>query len=282
MRDGFAPYQKLLDRSREISLLAGAADLLGWDQETYMPPKALAFRADQLAHLSGLTHRLFTARAVGEWIAACEDRRFPADSMEAADVREWRRAYDRETKLPTALVEEFQRARSHAREAWVEARKQSEFALFLPHLEKIIGLNRQMADCWGYQESPYDALMDAYEPGARTSELRVLFADLRKAIGTVLTTAVERSKQVKPDLLAGRYPIAKQQAFNREVAETIGFDFAAGRIDTTAHPFCTSPGPGDCRLTTRYYERSFTESLYGILHEAGHGIYDQGLPEARQ
>jgi carboxypeptidase Taq len=278
MKTSFAPYQKLLKRTREIALLGGAADLLAWDQETYMPPKALAFRADQLAHLSGLTHRLFVADTVGGWIKACEDHRFAPGSIEAANVREWRRAYDRATKLPASLVEEFQRTRAHAREAWVAARAKSDFALFQPHLEKIVGLNRQMADCWGYQESRYDALLDAYEPDARASELRTLFSELRPAIVKVLGAAMRRMAKNPPPDLSGRYPVARQQAFNREVAEAIGFDFGAGRIDTTAHPFCTTPGAGDCRLTTRYNETDFAQSLYGILHEAGHGLYEQGLP----
>jgi carboxypeptidase Taq len=274
----FAPYRKLLRRSQEIARLGGAAELLGWDQETYMPPKAIDFRAEQLAHLGGLTHRLFTARTVGAWIAACEDHGFPAGSTEAANVREWRRVYDRATCVPARLVEAMQRARAHAREAWVEARKRSEFELFAPHLQKILGLTRQMADCWGYADSPYDALLDEYEPGARARDLRQLFAELQPAIGRILGPATDKSRATPRSMIEGDYPVDRQQAFNREVAAAIGFDFEAGRIDTTAHPFCSSPGPGDCRLTTRYHERDFLVSLYGVLHEAGHGLYDQGLP----
>ena len=274
----FAPYRKLLKRSREIALISGAAEALNWDIETYMPPKALGFRADQLAHMSGHTHRLFTARKVGEWLSACEQHGFPSGSPEAANVREWRRLYERATKLPASLVEKFERARAHAREAWKKARHESNFRLFQPHLEKLLKLTRQKADCWGFAESPYDALAEGFEPGIRTSQLRALFTELRPAIGGVLATAVERSAGTPADLLDGDYPIAAQQGLNRRVAEALGFDFEAGRIDTTTHPFCITLGPGDCRLTTRYNERNFTQSLYGILHEAGHGLYEQGLP----
>jgi carboxypeptidase Taq len=269
------PYQKLRSRAREIALIDGAGHLLAWDQETYMPSKALEFRADQMAHLSGWTHRLFTASEVGDWIKACEDHGYLVTSKEAANVREWRRSYDRATKLPTDLVEEFERARALARNAWVEARRQSSFRLFEPHLQHILELSRQMAEHRGYQEARYDALLEEYEPGARASQLRPLFAELRAAIVKFLPTACERSSKIR--LLEGDYPIAAQQAFNREVAEAIGFDFDAGRIDTTTHPFCSGMGPNDCRLTTRYNPRDFTQSLYGILHEAGHGLYDQGL-----
>jgi carboxypeptidase Taq len=274
----FAPYRKLSKRAREIAWVSGAAEALTWDIETYMPPKALGFRAEQLAHLSGHTHRLFTAKKVGEWIAACEQHGFAPESPEAANVREWRRLYDRATKLPARLVEKVERTRAHAREAWKKARLASDYRLFKPHFEKLLALNRQKADYWGFQESPYDALADGYEPGIRASQLRVLFAELRPAIGGILSAALERSAAVPPDLLQGHYPIAAQQALNRRVAEAIGFDFTAGRIDTTTHPFCTTLGPCDCRLTTRYNEQNFAQSFYGILHEAGHGLYEQGLP----
>ncbi len=272
------PYKKLLKRAREIALVASASELLSWDLETYLPTKGVGYRAEQLAHLSGHTHRLFIAKKVGDWISACEQHGFPPGSDEAANVREWRRRYDRATKLPTRLVEKFQRVRTHAREAWRQARQQSDFSLFKPHLKKLLELNRQMADCWGFQESPYDALMDEYEPGGRASHVRALFAELRPSIVSVLGPALERSAAVPPELLHGTYPVAAQQALNQEVATALGFDFQAGRIDTTTHPFCSTHGPADCRLTTRYNEQNFTQSFFGVLHEAGHGLYEQGLP----
>lgn len=278
MAETFAAYRKLQKRVREIAWLGGAAEALNWDLETYMPSKALGFRAEQLAYLGGRTHRLFTAKQVGAWLAECEAHGYAAESGEAANVREWRRLYDRATKLPPALVEKSERARAHAREAWKQARKEADFKKFKPHLEKLLQLNRQKADCWGFEESAYDALLDAYEPGARARELRVVFGELRPAIGEILKSALEYSAGVPEDLLEGNYPVAAQQAFNQEVAKAMGFDFEAGRIDTTTHPFCTTLGPGDCRLTTRYNERNFAQSLYGILHEAGHGLYEQGLP----
>jgi carboxypeptidase Taq len=278
MAADFGPYRKLLKRAHEIALVSGASELLTWDAETYMPPKALDFRAEQLAHLGGHTHRLFTSRKVGQWISECEQHGFAADAPEAANVREWRRHYDRATKIPTRLVEKFERTRAHAREAWKEARQKSKFKLFKPHLQKLLDLNRKRADCWGYEESPYDALLEEYEPGMRVGQLRALFAELRSAIGSILGPAVERSASVPANLLEGEYPLASQQALNSKAAEAIGYNFEAGRIDTTTHPFCTTLGMGDCRLTTRYNERDFTQSFYGILHETGHGLYEQGLP----
>ncbi len=273
----FPPYKTLLARAKEIALVDSATALLNWDEETFMPRQALPFRAEQLAYFSGWSHRQFTAPEVGDWIKSCEDHAFAPDSDEATNTREWRRAYDRATKLPPELVEEFNRATTLARDAWAEARKRSEFAHFQPHLEKLLQLSRQMADKWGFVECAYDALLDGHERGARASQLKELFAKFRPALVAVLGLAVENSEAIPESFLEGDYPIAAQQAFNREVAEAFGFDFNAGRIDTTTHPFCTGLGPGDTRLTTRYNERDFTESFYGVLHEAGHGLYDQGL-----
>ena len=280
MSDALPAYRKLLKRAREISLLASTSEVLGWDEETYLPTKALDHRAEQMAYLSGRAHRLFTAAQVGDWISECEQHGFVADSDEAANVREWRRSYARKTKIPARLVEKFQRVRTHAREAWGEARKQSKFKLFRPHFQKLLDLHLQFADLWGYTGSPYNAHLDEYEPGARAEDLRELFAKLRPEIVSILGPAVERSAKTPRSMLNGHYPVAAQQAFNREVATAMGFDFNAGRIDTTTHPFCSGLGPSDCRLTTRYNEQDFTQSLYGIMHEAGHGLYDQGLPKA--
>jgi carboxypeptidase Taq len=242
-----------------------------------MPPRALPFRAEQLAYLSSAAHRRFTAKKCGDLIAQCEQHGFAPDSDAAANVREWRRHYDRATKVPARLVAKLERVRAHAREAWKHAREQSEFRRFKPHLQKMVDLSRQMADCWGFQESPYDALIEGYEPGVTASQLRAQFSVLQPALVAVLGPAREKSAAIPEDFLAGHYPVTAQQAFNRQVAAALGFDFDAGRVDATTHPFCETLGPGDCRLTTRYDERNFAQSLYGVLHEAGHGMYEQGL-----
>ena len=273
-----APYKKLVKRSHEIALATSTAQAMSWDQETYMPPKALPYRAEQLAWLGGHAHKRFIAGQVGEWISECEQDGLAPESAASGNVREWRRNYDRATKVPTRLVEKLERVRAHAREAWKQARQQNKFSLFRPHLDKVLALAKQMTDCWGYKESPYDALVEGYEPGATASQLRQIFSELRPAITSVLRPAVAKSAHVPKDLLKGDYSVAAQQAFNRKVAEAIGFDFKAGRIDTTTHPFCSTLGAGDCRLTTRYGATDFTQSLYGVLHEAGHGMYEQGLP----
>jgi carboxypeptidase Taq len=278
-------YDALLQRSREIALYNSTASLLAWDQETYMPTKAGAYRAEQLSQLAGLTHKLGTSSEIGDWIKACEDD-LPAsadageNALRAANVREWRRDYDRATKLPMRLVEEMARTGSLAREAWQQARQDSAFTEFAPWLEKILALVREQAECWGYQDCAYDALLEGYEPGARVAELNPLFADLQKQLTPLIPKLQKVTGSVDPARLEGNYPAAQQAIFNRTVAEALGFDFEAGRIDTTVHPFCTEMGPKDCRLTTRYNERDFSSSLSGTIHETGHGLYTQGLDAA--
>jgi carboxypeptidase Taq len=279
-------YDSLLQRSREIAVYNSAASLLSWDQETYMPPKAGAYRAEQLSQLAGLTHRLATAPEVGDWIKSCEDN-LPATAdaegtdLRAANVREWRRDYDRATKLPARLVEEFAHTTSLSRDAWAQARRDSNFAAFAPWLEKILTLTREQAECWGYATCRYDALLEGYEPGARAADLVPVFADLQKQLTPLLPALEKITGAVDPARLMGEYSVDAQRALNKEIAEAIGFDFEAGRIDTTVHPFCTEMGPRDCRLTTRYDLRDFTSSLSGTMHEAGHGLYTQGLDAAQ-
>ena len=195
------------------------------------------------------------------------------------NVREIRRAYDRAVKLPQRLVEELARVTSVAQQVWQEARKADDFAAFRPSLEKIVALKREEAQAVGYKGVPYDALLDEYEPGADTAEITRVFA----ALAPRPRPAGAGDRVVGPHgrratFWSGEYPVERQQAFGQAAAAAIGFDFEAGRLDVTTHPFCSGIGPGDCRITTRYNPRFFNESFFGILHEAGHGIYEQGLP----
>ena len=275
-------YESLQQRSREVESYQRTAGVLSWDQETYMPPKAAGFRAEQIGQMAGLIHRLATSSELGDWIKSCEDA-LPSvanedqNAQRLANIREWRRDYDRSTKLPSRLVEELARTSSLSREAWMTARRESNFAGFAPWLEKIIKLSREQAECWGYETCIYDSLMEGYEPSARVAELNPLFADLQKELTPLLPKLVKATSGVDPNRLRRDYPVSSQQKFNRLIAGAMGFDFEAGRIDTTVHPFCTDLGPGDIRMTTRYQDDDFTGSLFGVMHETGHALYNQGL-----
>jgi carboxypeptidase Taq len=269
-------YADLIARAKEVAVLQSCSAVLGWDQQTYMPKAGAAFRGDQLALLAGLTHAKATDPRLGDLLNECEAANFAPDSVEAANVRELRHGYARAAKLPQRLVEELARATTAAQEAWQAARAADHFATFRPHLETVLALKREETQAVGGAE-PYDALLDEYEPGATAAELRALFAGLTAELSPLVLAVVDSGKSPRADVLARDFPVDRQKLFAESAAAALGFDFAAGRLDTTAHPFCSAFGPGDCRLTTRYNPRFFPEAFFGVLHEAGHGMYEQGL-----
>lgn len=272
-------YQNLRSRGREIALLGATGGLLAWDQETLLPPKSHRFRAEQSAQISGIAHRLSTAPEVNEWLSICESAQPDPLTAEGACLIRWRHDYNRATRIPTSLVEENERTAGMARAAWVEARKKADFSSFAPHLQKLVALSRQMADLWGYSNEPYDALLEGYEPGWSTREVASLFGKLQPRLVSIAEKALAASPSFSRKNLSGHYPQAQQEKFLQSMLSKIGFDTASGRLDTSTHPFCSGLGPYDTRMTTRYDESDFMVSLYGVLHEAGHGLYDQGLPE---
>lgn len=274
-------YDRLVSLGRELQLVADASALLAWDQEVMMPPQGIAYRAEQMAWFDGYTHDRFTAPEVGEWIAASKAADTGEDPVVGTNLREWEREFRLGTALPGDLVRQFAETRVLAQAAWSEARKHSDFSRFAPHLQRLIDLSREKAERWGYEEVPYDALLDRFERGATTSALVETLGSLREALLPVVEEATRRDR-VPADLLEGHYPVDRQQALNREIAGSIGFDFDSGRIDTAVHPFCSGMAPHDTRLTTRYDESDFRSSLFGVLHEAGHGLYEQGLPKDRR
>jgi carboxypeptidase Taq len=276
--DSMTAYENLCQLAHEIALLGSTASTLGWDQETYMPAKALDHRAEQLAYLSAKSHALATGKAFRKTLDLALKEGAARGSQKAANLREWAYEIERASRIPTLLVAEESNITAHARNVWVEARKKSDFSIFSAYLEKILSIARRKAELWGYQDEPYDALLVGYERGARTRSIAHLFDELQPRVTAIAKSAVDKSRAIPSTLLRGKYPSAKQQQLNREVAASIGYDFEAGRIDTTTHPFCTTLGPMDVRLTTRYDEADFTSSLFGVLHEAGHGLYEQGLP----
>ena len=271
-------YQSLLELGRETKLVGDTQSLLGWDQEVLMPAKGVEYRGQQMAWFSGWLHDKLTAPEVGEWISSAESAAEKGGASEEAqaNLREWRHGYDRATNVPKRLVEEMAEAQVLAKSAWAEAREKSDFSLFSASLQNLINLCREEAECHGYEEALYDALLDKFERGATTRRLDETLGGLRDLLVPIVEEATARDG-FDDSILDGEYPIAKQEAFNREVAEAIGFDFKAGRIDTAVHPFCSGMAPFDTRLTTRYDESDFRSSLFGVLHEAGHGLYEQGL-----
>jgi carboxypeptidase Taq len=272
-------YESLIERIKECHLLESCGHLLAWDERTYMPRDGSAHRSEQIALLARMTHERMTASEVGELLSALESSLLVSErvSAPAVNIREIRRVYNRAVKIPKELVAELARVTTRAQQVWQEARQANDFKQFCPWLEKIVALKRQEAQAIGYKTVPYDALLDEYEPGATTAEITRIFAELRAALVPVVGAIIASGRRPPREILAREYPVERQQAFGQAAAAAIGFNFAAGRLDVTTHPFCSGIGPGDCRITTRYHLRHFNDAFFGILHEAGHGIYDQGL-----
>ena len=276
-----ATYDQLCSHARESAMLASIESLLGWDERTYMPPAAGQHRAEQMTLISGMVHQRRTDPRIGEWLSELSTSPLAADrhSEPGTVIRQLKRDYDRQTRLPQRLVEELTRTSVLGQQRWVEARQKDDFRLFQPLLEKMFDLKREQAAAVGYQESPYDALLDEFEPGELTSNIRKVLAGLRDQLVPLVAAIRESRRRPDTSILKRTFPVDAQQQFGKEVASRVGFDFDRGRLDVTAHPFCTGIGPRDCRITTRYDEQFFPSAFFGILHEAGHGIYDQGLRE---
>ena len=273
-------YAELVRRSKELGVINSCAAVLGWDHQTYMPPKGGALRGEQMAFLAALAHRKATDPKVGELLGAVESSDLVKDpeSDAAANARELRRTYDRATKIPQSLVEELARVTTEAQQVWEQARKKNDYASFRPLLERVVELKRQEADAVGYEGHRYNALIEEYEPGTTVAELKALFAGLTADLAPLVKQIVGSPRQPDRGILTREFPVDRQKVFAEAAAVAIGFDFAGGRLDTTAHPFCSGFGPGDCRITTRYNPRFFNEAFFGVLHETGHAMYEQGLP----
>ena len=275
-------YEDLIGRWKELHLLESCAAVLGWDERTYMPRGGGAHRAEQHALLAGMAHERATAPELGDLLSRVEegDEHFTPESAPAVNVREIRREYDRRTKLPRSLVEALAKATTLAEQAWQEARENAAFELFRPRLEEVLQLTREVAEALKNGGSAYDALLDRFEPGETSQNLKKVFGALRDELAPLVAAIVDSGRAPDAGILAREYPVPGQASFGVAAARAIGFDFERGRLDETVHPFCTGIGPGDTRITTRYDRNQFAPAFFGTLHEAGHGLYEQGLDPA--
>lgn len=273
-------YHELRSKLEELACLNSALAILSWDQEVHMPQKGGSARAKVISHLSVLAHEkiiaLDTKKRLTQLLRSTNQR---PETPESTIIRETWRAYTRERTLPNVFVQELAELTSRAQTIWAEARTKSNVAHFLPSLKRIVELKRKEAEYVGYADSPYDALLDAYEPGLTSAQVSAVFNELRDFLKPFIRT-LQRSSHTAPNptITHGNFPINEQEAFNRWVAEKMGFDFEAGRLDTSTHPFTSGFHPTDVRLTTRYHEHDLLYALGSTIHEAGHGLYEQGLP----
>jgi carboxypeptidase Taq len=277
MPNGLPVFRQKLD---DIAQLRSAIAVLHWDKDVMMPTKGSQPRAAMLAYLAGALHEKVVSKEfrshLDEAHAAAQANQLSGNDR--AIVREVLRDVIRQEKLPVEFVKELTLVTSEAYHVWIDARKQKNFELFAPHLKKIVELKRKEANLVGFTDSPYDALLDTYEPYATTKEIAAALGDLRKFLTPFLAKIRSAKGRLKSAPLTGEFDVEKQKAFCALAAGTIGYDFDAGRLDVSPHPFSTSFHPLDSRITTRYSPDDLMQSIGGVTHETGHALYEQGLP----
>lgn len=267
----------LVARLEEVNALNAAIAIMEWDQQTYMPRGGAGARAEHIGLLARLRHEKFVADETRKLLEQAE-KGLNGSVSDAALLRVVRRDFDLATKLPADLVAEKAKLAAIGHESWIEARANSDFAQFVPVLEKMFELARREAEAFGYKEHIYDALLDQYEEGSTAAECVAMFAGLKDSSVRLVREITDRGKSVDDGWLHGEWDVDTQRAFTEKLVGAIGFDMERGRQDTAPHPFCTGWSVGDIRLTTRF-KPYLGSAIFGSMHEAGHGMYEQGTPK---
>ncbi|MFT8719518.1 carboxypeptidase M32 [Acetobacter sp.] len=273
-------YDSLEHLFGRLSTLEDAGGILSWDRDTMMPEGAADRRATVMATLSGLQHELLTKPEVAEWL---EKANAEGDAWRQANLDEMKRIHARAVAVPGDVVEALSRAGSEAEMVWRKARKESDFGMLLPALQKVLDLTKESAQAIGEALglSPYDALLDGFDPGMTQATIAPIFADLARELPSLIEAVIARQAESGPLPLLGQppFPIAVQEKLGLQMMEQVGFDSRRGRLDVSAHPFCGG-ATEDVRITTRYEEDDFLPAFLGVMHETGHALYEQGLPKA--
>lgn len=271
-------YDALTRRLAELVDLQRAQFVLGWDQEVMMPAGGATARANQQATLARVEHQKWTDAEMERLLdaAANEVAPLPADSFQASQIRIAQRDRADRIRIPTDLAAEMAHTASLASGAWVEARRTNSYTLFAPWLEKQVSLMRQLTDCLGYAHYRYEALLNITEPGMSYTALQQLFSDLRAGLVPLLRTIAERVDRVDTGVLDGIFATETQLSLSRQIAADLGYDFERGRLDLTAHPFCSPFARDDVRITTRVFPNNL-ECIMSVIHETGHALYEQGI-----
>ncbi|MCF6156554.1 MAG: carboxypeptidase M32 [Candidatus Brocadia sp.] len=269
----------LKNRLAEISDLNNAAAVLGWDQQTYMPPGGAAARARQLATLSHIAHEKFTDDTIGHLLDELHAYAvgLPYDSDDASLIRVTKREYDKARRVPPALVSEIAQASAQAFEVWRKAKAESRFSDFAPYLQRNLDLKRRYAECLGYTDRIYDPLLDEFEPGMKTAQVEAIFANVKQEIVPLVHAIAPKQNTIDDSFLHQTFDEQKQWDIGIEVARLIGYAFERGRQDRSPHPFTTSFSVDDVRITTRFMHDYYPAAFFATMHETGHALYNQGI-----
>ena len=264
----------------EVDDLSRASALLEWDQQAYAPRESAETRGQQMGTLNKIGHELFTAPETGQLLEKLQKtaKDWEPDSDDARLIRVTAKRHERAVKVPSAMVAEKAEITSLAAQAWQEARAKSNFPHFQPHLEKVVDWTQRFAKLFEPVDHPYDALLDEYEPGMKTAEVQAIFDNIRPKQVELIKSIAAKPK-IDESMLHKHFPEKGQWDFGVEVVTAFGYDWDRGRQDRVAHPFMTNLGYGDQRITTRMNEDFYNAHIFGTMHEAGHALYEQGIPK---
>lgn len=272
-------FTELKTRLAEIHDLIKVSTILSWDQQVMMPPKGAAARAEQRATVERIVHEKFISPEIGRLLDELRpyEESLPYDSDEASLIRVARRDYEKDRRVPPGLRAEMTRASSLAFDVWAEARKKSDYALFLPYLQKNIELKHRYVECFDPTDHIYDVLLDDFERGMKTAQVKAVFDELKKELVPFIAAISQRGGPVDDACLHGHFPVEQQREFALSIITRFGFNPDSWRFDPTVHPFATSMATSDIRITTRYYENFINAGMFGSMHECGHGLYENGV-----
>lgn len=272
-------YDEMLEISSQLRNIAKALSLLTWDERTYMPEGSVNGRSEAKAELSQMYHKKLTSDKTKKVIEELNKESVQAElnEEEKAAVREMTRDFERKYEVPDELIKEMSKVSTKAQSAWEKAREKSDFEMFLPHLEKQIELKREVAEHIGYENEPYDALLDEYEPGFNAKKIEKVFEPMKKELSSLATEIFSKEDPGESVFEGKRFDIETQKKICKDIADRLGYDFDHGRLDDAVHPF-TIGMDDDVRITNRYNENNLN-SLFSLMHETGHALYEQGIPE---
>ncbi|GEM01438.1 carboxypeptidase Taq [Halolactibacillus halophilus] len=267
------------DYLKKIKSYEEALNLMAWDLRTMIPKKGMDQRSDVIGQLSETIHTLKTSDEMKQFLEELP-KKVTDDPVMKKMLDVCQRDYDRDSKIPTAEYTAFVTLRSKAETVWQEARENNDFSLLMPYLEQLVEYNQRFSDYWGYKDNRYNGLLDQYEPGLTTDVLDPVFDELKLALATLVKKIQQSEVEVDASQLLHYFPKDKQQAFSLSVLDKMGYDFDAGRLDETIHPFAIGINQGDVRVTTRYDEQDFRTAIFGTIHEGGHALYEQNIDAA--
>lgn len=270
--------QDFLELLKEQHAYEEALALLQWDLRTKAPKQGVESRSETIGFLSQKAHELATSNQMKSFIDQLKDK--TSDRIVQRALEECEEEYNRSRKIPSSEYKEYIMLQSKSESVWEEAREQNDFSMLQPYLEKLVEYNRKFAEYWGYDNHIYDALLHNYEPGVTTETLDRVFPELRVSLSSLLEKIKQAEVKPDPSILQHHFPKAQQKTFTLEILKQMGYDFKAGRLDETVHPFAISLNSGDVRVTTRYDENDFRMAIFGTIHEGGHALYEQNIDKS--